>query len=62
MEKSKLETRNNLLEKLVTMKGGGALSMFSDLDTALEAEAVHAMEAAQTVLLTVKQGEILRHA
>ena len=58
LEKSRLETRNGLLEKLVSMKGGGALSMFSDLDTALEAEAAHAKEGSQTVLLTVKKGEL----
>ena len=58
MDKSRLETRNGLLEKLVSMKGGGALSMFSDLDSALEAEAAHAQEASQTVLLTVKKGTL----
>ena len=58
LEKSRLETRNGLLEKLVSMKGGGALYMFSDLDTALEAEAAHAKEGSQTVLLTVKKGKV----
>ena len=56
LEKSKLETRNSLLEKLVTMKGGGALTMFSDVDGAIDVRAAQPKQEAsfQVVHLTVK--------
>lgn len=39
------------------MKGGGAMSTFSNIDTALEAEAAQASHGSQIVQLTAKQGE-----
>ena len=56
LEKSKLETRNSLLEKLVTMKGGGALTMFSDVDGAVDVQTAQPKQEAfsQVMHLTVK--------
>ena len=56
MEKSKLETRNALLERLVTMKGSGAPSTFADRDSAREETPRHATQGSQMVHLTVREG------
>lgn len=56
LEKSKLETRNSLLEKLVTMKGEGALTMSSDADCAIKVQTAQPKQEAfsQVMHLTVK--------
>ena len=56
VEKSKLETRNALLERLVTMKGSGAKSTVSDRDSAREETPRHASQGSQMVHLTVREG------
>ena len=56
IEKSKLETRNALLEKLVTMKGSGAMSTFSDRDSAREETPRHGTQGSHMVHLTVREG------
>ena len=56
VEKSKLETRNALLEKLVRREGGSALSTFSDRDSAREETPRHATQGSQMVHLTVREG------
>ena len=56
VEKSKLETRNALLERLVTMKGSGAKSTVSDRDSAREETPRHATQGSQMVHLTLREG------
>ena len=56
VEKSKLETRNALLERLITMKGSGAKSTVSDRDSAREETPRHATQGSQMVHLTVREG------
>ena len=68
VEKSKLETRNALLEKLVRREGGGAskdsgaLSTFSDRDSAREETPRRATQGSQMVHLTVREGGAFSYA